>query len=292
MALPSIDTYLYDEIESKLKIILENRYIIEEILKGVQPDIAANFIKAYTGDNAKEIPIVYTMPQTKEKQQGAIYIGLREGEEDHTSLGNIEGTYAQLSGGLKQQTITIEHDESRNTCYFEVDFPIDHVEVVKGVSFAESDRLTTDGNRVDFTYDPYFVGKEFSVIYEATAGDEIGLKKGFTATEQYAVMVVSTNMNTVRCLDLIVKAILIMMRNSPEENTIFLLQKIVFGQLEEQPVGAEETPEILYGRMSIITYTTSYSLDMPILDDVLKYINLNINYDLKGELRSGGKEKG
>ena len=288
--LPSIDTYLYEEIESKLQIILSNRYIIEEILKGVQPKVAEDFIKAYTGDTAREIPIVYTMPQTKETQRGAIYIGLREGEEDHTSIGNLEGTYEQLSGGLKQQGITIKHDESRNTCFFEVDFPIDRIEVVKGVSFAESDRVMIDGKRVDFAYDPYFVGKTFSVIYEATAGDEIGLKKGFTATEQYAVMVVSTNMDTVRCLDLIVKAILIMMRNSPEESTVFLLQKVVFGQLEEQDVGTDTVPEILYGRMSIVTYTTSYSLDMPILDDVLKYINLNIEYDTEGVQTSGGKE--
>ena len=45
--LPSIDTYLREEIKSKLKIILTNRYIIEEILKGIQPDVAENFIKKY-----------------------------------------------------------------------------------------------------------------------------------------------------------------------------------------------------------------------------------------------------
>ncbi|WP_427189107.1 hypothetical protein, partial [Bifidobacterium longum] len=58
--LPSIDTYLREEIKSKLKIILTNRYIIEEILKGIQPDVAENFIKKYAGESGKEIPVIYT----------------------------------------------------------------------------------------------------------------------------------------------------------------------------------------------------------------------------------------
>ena len=289
--LPSIDTYLYEEIESKLQIILSNRYIIEEILKGVQPDVAANFMKAYTGDTAREIPIVYTMPQTKETQRGAIYIGLREGEEDRTSLGDLEGTYEHKDDGLKRELITIQHDEQTNTCFFEVEFPIASKNSVRveGISFAKSDNLTVDKTRVDFKYDPFFLG-EYWVHYEATAGDEIGLKKGFTATEHYSILVVSTNMNTVRCLDLIIKAILILMRSNPEENSSFLLQKLQFGQIEEIPIGTEANPEILYGRESIVSYVTSYSLDAPILDTVLKNILLNIEYDTEGVQRSGGKE--
>jgi hypothetical protein len=289
--LPSIDTYLYEEIESKLQIILSNRYIIEEILKGVQPDIAANFMKAYTGDTAREIPIVYTMPQTKETQRGAIYIGLREGEEDRTSLGNLEGTYEHKDGGLKRELITIQHDEQTNTCFFEVEEPIAHKNTVRveGISFAKSDNLTVDNTKVSFKYDPFFLG-DYYVQYEATYGEEIGLKKGFTATEHYSILVVSTNMNTVRCLDLIIKAILILMRSNPEENSSYLLQKLQFGQIEEIPIGTEQNPEILYGRESIVTYATSYSLDAPILDAVLKNILLNIDYDTEGVQRSGGKE--
>ncbi|AIW03332.1 hypothetical protein CPT_Mater175 [Bacillus phage Mater] len=285
--LPSIDTYLYDQIETKLKIILENRYIIEEILKGVQPDIAKNFMRAYTGDTAREIPIVYTMPQDKEKQQGAIYIGLREGLESKTSIGNLEGTYAFKDTGLRKEAVTVQATENEERCYFEVTERIADLNNVEGLEFARSDNVTTDKNRIYFTYDAELVGKTFNVNYVAMAaiGDEYGLKKGFTTTEQYSVLVVSTNMNTVRCLDLILKAILILMRSNPEESTSFLLQRLQFGQIEEIPVGTEENPEMLYGRESIVTYTTSYSLDAPIIDTVLEKIILNINYELGGEQR-------
>jgi len=280
--LPSIDTYLYNELEEKLQIILSNRYIIEEILKDIQPDIAANFMRAYTGDNAREIPIVYTMPQTKEKQQGAIYIGLREGAESKTSLGNIEGTYEVKEDGLVKELSTIQADEDKTHCFFELDMKIAYLNNVEGIQFAASDNVRYSQNRIYFTYDPELVGRQHYVNYVTMAGDEVGLKKGFTATEMYSILVVSTNMDTVRCIDLIVKAILILMRSNPEELSSLLLQRLQFGQIEEIPVGTEDNPEILYGRESIVTYTTSYSLDAPILDTVLKEIKLNIKYDTEG----------
>ncbi|QIW88678.1 hypothetical protein P59_081 [Bacillus phage P59] len=280
--LPSIDTYLYDQIEEKLGIILSNRYIIEEILKGIQPSIATNFIRAYTGDEGREIPIVYTMPQDKESQRGAIYIGLREGQESATSLGNLEGTYEFKEEGFrKEYDVEVMPEEGNERCFLEVELPIGHLNNVEGIQFSRSDNVEVEGKRIYFKFDPELLGLKFTVNYVAQSieEEEVGLKKGFTSTEHYSILVVSTNMDTVRCLDLIVKAILILMRSNKEENTNFLLQKLQFGQIEEINVGTDETPEILYGRESIVTYTASYSLDAPLLDTVLEQIKLKINYE-------------
>jgi hypothetical protein len=279
--IPSIDTYLYDEIEEKLQIILSNRYIIEEILKGVQEDVAKNFINAYTGDNAYEIPIRYTMPQDKESLRGSIYIGLREGEESNASLGNMEETYDVKETGLikEQSTIQAEKgDHPRN--YFELSKEIGSFNNIEGLIFSTSDHMTIEKNRIYFAYDPTLIGETFIVVYTEKLGDEIGMKKGFLSQEHYSVLTVSTNMDTVRCLDQIMKAIFILMRANPEENTNFLLQKLQFGQIEEMKVGGDEeaVPEILYGRETIVTYTTSYSLDAPITDAILKEILINLKF--------------
>jgi hypothetical protein len=283
--LPSIDTYLYGQIEEKLGIILSNRYIIEEILKGIQRSIRDNFIRAYTGDNCREIPIVYTMPQDKESQRGAIYIGLREGQESAPSLGNLEGTYDFKEEGFHKDLAIVEAEEGNERCFLEVELPIGDLNNIEGLQFSRNDNVEVEANRIYFKYDPELVGLEFTVNYVAQTpvGEEVGLKKGFTSTEHYSILVVSTNMDTVRCLDLIVKAILILMRGNAEENTNFLLQKLQFGQIEEIDVGTETTPELLYGRESIVTYTASYSLDAPLLDTVLKEIKLKINFE-GGEL--------
>src|SRR5690606_32196336 len=118
--IPSVDTYLANEIESKLKIILSNRYIIEEILKGVQPRVAQNFMRAYYGENGREIPIVYTMPQEKITQRGAIYIGLREGEEDRPSVGNLEATYPFKESGLRKDLAVVQATDDQSRLYLEV----------------------------------------------------------------------------------------------------------------------------------------------------------------------------
>ncbi|MNP64537.1 hypothetical protein D3C76_1600410 [compost metagenome] len=89
-------------------------------------------------------------------------------------------------------------------------------------------------------------------------------------------------MDTVRCLDLIIKSILILMRSNPEELTSNLLQKVQYGQMDALDTGrmsVDETPELLYGRETIVSYTVSYSLDAPILDTILETIKLNVKFD-------------
>ncbi|AEW47223.1 hypothetical protein BCP78_0216 [Bacillus phage BCP78] len=275
--IPSIDSYLHNEIEEKLQIILTNRYIIEEILKDINPTISRNFIRAYAGEKGREIPIVYTMPQDKQTQQGAIYIGLREGSESDTSIGNTEGTYGFKEGSLIAETSVIHTTPEQDELYFEVSKPIGELVLVEGITFSASDNKRVEGNRIYFAYDPTLavLTDEFMVTYVEYREEEVGLKQGFTATEHYSVLVVSTNMDTVRCLDLIVKSILIMMRANVEEHTNMLLQRLQFGQIEPVVTGnsADGTvPEILYGRETIVEYKTSYNLDAPLLNKIQKFI--------------------
>lgn len=284
--LPSIDTYLYDEIEAKLGIILSERYIIEEILKGVQPEVASRFIRAYTGDTARDIPIVYTMPQDKQMLLGAIYIGLREGEESFPSIGNKEATYSFAEGDLIKESATVQVDNTTGRMYFELEKPIGEIEGVHGITFS-SDEVKIEGNRMYFDYSEVLENTPpFTIYYTeksqgAMSGTQ-GIKQGFTTTEHYSILVVSTNMDTVRCLDLIIKAILILMRSNTEEHTNNLLQKVKFGQIEEIKIGDGSdgaTPEMIYGRETIVTYTPSYSLDSPILNRVTEFkINNKLTY--------------
>ena len=287
--IPSIDSYLHNEIEEKLQIILTNRYIIEEILKDIKPTISRNFIRAYAGDKGREIPIVYTMPQDKQTQQGAIYIGLREGQETETSIGNTEGTYGFKEGLVMAEHSIIHSTPEKDELYFEVSKPIGELLVVEGITFSASDNKRVEGNRIYFAYDPELAAltDEFTVTYVEYREDEVGLKQGFTATEHYSVLSVSTNMDTVRCLDLIVKSILIMMRANVEEQTNMLLQRLQFGQVEAIDTGRTSeggVPEILYGRETIVSYKTSYNLDAPLLNDVRNFI---VKAKLKEETDNG-----
>ncbi|AII28090.1 hypothetical protein LD13_gp189 [Bacillus phage Bobb] len=284
----SVDTYLHDQIEEKLKIILENRYIIEEILKGVKPSIANNFINAYAGDTVNEIPIVYAMPQDRHMQRGAIYIGLREGAESFTSMGNLEGTYQFGEGGLITESAIIKETEDKTRLYIEVEQVIGELVNVQEIIFSAADNMTKQGRRIYFAYDESLVGMNVTVNYEAKKDEEVGFKQGFTATEQYSILAISTNMDTVRCLDLIIKAIMILMRSNKEESNNFQLQKLQFGQTEEIPVNTDTTPELLYGRETIVSYTSSYSLDAPLTDAILEHIQVKVHVNNEEEEHGNG----
>jgi hypothetical protein len=72
------------------------------------------------------------------------------------------------------------------------------------------------------------------------------------------------------------------MRSNPEELNANLLQRVQYGQMDALDTGrmsVDETPELLYGRETIVAYTVSYSLDEIISDTILKAINLNVKFD-------------
>ncbi|QVW28803.1 hypothetical protein [Bacillus phage SWEP1] len=288
--LSSIDTYLHTQIEETLGNLLTNRYIIEELLKEVQPNVREAFIKAYVYDEQRnpappEIPIVYTMPQDKQMLRGAIYIGLREGQESHTSIGNQESTYGAPSKGMLSEQSAIKVDQTSGKMYLEMSRPVAEVVSIPDITFSEGE-LSWTGNRIYFDYNEFLENLEpLTVWYEAESDNparkgEFGVRSGFTTTEAYSVLVLSTNMNTVRCLDLLLKAILIYMRSTAEEHTNNLLQDVKFGQIDEIKTGDGadgSTPEILYGRETIIQYVTSYSLDVPI-EKMIKELKINSKF--------------
>lgn len=281
--LPSIDTYLYDEIEDKLEIILTNRYIIKEILGDMNPKTVERFMLAYFGEGRRDIPIMFTMPQEKVTQQGAIFIGLREGVEAKPSIGLHEGTYEFKQGEFAKESCIATKEGDK--LFFEVANLIGNLNNVENLMFSVTDGVLVEGNRVYFNYDPDIEGTEFNVNYTPIEGKEMGITKGFTSHEAYSVTAVSTNMDTVRCIDLLLKAIFILMRDNPEEQTGLLLQRLQFGQIEEIDTGRTGAngaiPEMLFGREIITSYEVSYGLDSPTVTS-LEDIAIRMKEGVKG----------
>lgn len=287
-SIPSVDSYIYQEVKEKMDIILENRYIIREILREIDNDISRPFMNVYTGENRKEIPLVYTLSQEYIDRGGAIFLSLREGRENKPSIGNVQDTYAYPQGGITKEKSTIAQSKEDGKAYLEVTRKIGDLVNVENLAFSRQDEVEVIENRVVFRYDEDLIGMEFNVnyipnTYQPHEGDteediakgyeQQGLKKGFSAIESYSLAVVSKNMDTVRCIDLILKAVLIMMRDNAEEQNNTLLQSLQFHQLEEIPMeGNDGVPELIYGRETIVTYNTTYSLDVPLMERIKNLI--------------------
>jgi hypothetical protein len=269
--IPSIDTYLQCEIEEKLKKILANPYIIEEILREFKSDVTAGFIKEYSTappNNGRRIPVLFTMPQERVTMQGAIFITLKEGMESEQSMGHIESLYTYKAGRHHKEIAVAQADDEKEWLFFEVTHPIGELESVEDIAFSRDDDVHVEGNKVLFRYDSSIEGEEFYVNYGSTSGDGVGTKKGFTTLEYFSVVPISTNMDVVRCLDALMKAVFILMRENPEEQRGVMLQKLSFKGVEPLNPTDDNNPELLYGREIIVSYTVTYSLDIEFPEQV------------------------
>ncbi len=261
---PSLDTYLYKEIEEKKNKMLSNCYIMNEVLKEVDDTCRANFISAYCGDEAvKEVKVFYGFPQNREGFDACFAVTLGDGDQRISSLGGIEGDYTFDNTGTYREKVvpTLSDDESRIN--FVVQHPIGELQSSPDFAFSVADNTTIQGNTISIRAEgneAVLSGSAFEFFYSGMSDEEVqprGLEKGYTSVDTIEITPMSTNYDTVRCLDVLLKTLLIMVRESIEESNTFALQQVRFGALG--PI-IEQGDLLVYGRTVSLNYTVSYSV--------------------------------
>lgn len=262
--IPSIDTYLKKEVTDLLRIILNECYIIDEVLRDFDKETVTTFKKAYSGKKPMHaIPVLLAFPNSKENVRATYVIELGEGSEVKGALGGVEGTFQYKQKGYYDEHLPVKDDGNR--LYFETTEPIGEFIGCQGISFAKGDDLQVEGNRIHFKRggNEQLIGSFFSVQYnakyESTSGeDPHGTYRGYTAQERVHITSAGTNIDTVRCLDAILKVILIMLRQTAEEQNYYTLQKTHFSGIAPV-IGDGDT--VVYGRSVSLSYTVSYSVE-------------------------------
>lgn len=284
--IPSLDTYMYRELKTKLVIILSRPTIVDEALADFDKEARDNFKRTYCGvDPKREVQVSYVFPQTKETFDARFVVQLGQSEQVNTSLGAVEGTFTFRETGAKTELATVALDADSNRLYLEVDQAIGSYEGAENISFSEVDKMTIEGNRVFFRYagNEGLIGLETYIYYtgkEVLAKDPKGIKKGYTSEDYIEVTPVSTNMDTARCLDAILKVILVTMLEDKEQKTSYMLQKASFGPMQNL-IPEEEIDRVIFGRPLTLQYTVSNTVDF----DFTKEINTII---LKGVMSKNG----
>lgn len=270
--IPSIDTYIYTEINKRLKVILNECYIIDEALGDIDEDAKENFKKTYFGKDApKKVQISYQFPQSKTFSEDALYvIQLGGGSEMTKSIGGVEGTYDyRQDQALKEYSTAVKEADE---LYLEVKRPIGSFEGSPHIAFSSSDNMRIEGNRIYFRYDSDIEGATFEVFYTAKIvedKDPVGAIKGFTSRDSVNIVGLSTNYDTARCLDAILKLILITMRDSMEEQTYYGLQSLDFADM--QPVIAT-TEQPIFGRPVTLQFIVSYGVNLDFIGQINQFI--------------------
>lgn len=271
--IPSLDTYVFNQVKSNLTAILSSPKIVDTALQGLDKNARDSFKQTYCGENAnREINVTYVFPQNKEGFDALYFIQLGEGEEKNDSLGLTEGTYDTREGGTNREPVSIQVDYESNRLFMEVAKPIASIDGYDGITFAKSDEVTLEGNRIYFKLitNEHLIGADIVVNYTDKLDNlnPIGIKKGFTSRDTVIITPLSTNMDTSRCLDALLKVILIIMRQTVEEQSAYALQTAYFEPMQALETGADR---IAFGRPLTLAYTVSYSLDFDLaqLKDIL-----------------------
>lgn len=288
--IPSIDNYLKKEVTRVLDIILHECYIIDEVLRDFDTDVVDTFKKAYCGEDPKnEITVRFSFPDVKTPLLASYVIQLGEGSETNDSLGGVEGTFSYKEDGYEDEICTVIQDNQTPRLYLEVSKNIGTYLGSRDISFAESDNIEIEGNKLYFESqgNEHLVGVALNVQYSSkfesiNEEDPSGTHRGFTANETLNITSVSTNVDTVRCMDAILKVIMIMLRQSPQEQNYYSLQKVRFSPLA--PV-INNGDTVVHGRTVTLGYRVSYSVEYNVANKIKEIV-------LREVIKNGKKNKG
>lgn len=300
MAILSIDTYLQKQISTILNGFLKNPYIIREVLlrdfsKGNIDSFVNRFCKT-DSSNGEEIPVKFTFPNDMEQRSAFLLVqfkGAQEPEEKDGSLGSLKGNSNAETGDKEIETkeiqIYFDPNLGHDVCYFELDKPISKY------STFSFNNLSVKNVQVDYEKNRIYVpdmlihSENFksTITYTTSALDSKGNKIadnkekliGFDLNEVYTIDVISENIDTVRCLIAILKAVLITMRTNNDEQTEYKLQSLTFHgmdlvQAENNSSTSASGQQLFYQRVEV-GYDNTYSLPNTKGFDIK---NFNIDY--------------
>lgn len=272
--IPSLDTYLYKEIKERLRIILSECYIINESLREIDTEARENFIDTYCGENPKkEILVSYTFPQSKEQFDSArIVIAMGGSTETKKTIGGVQGTYTYSENDFESETVTLEKQGDRWA--FPTTHPVGDYFNSADISFSDSDDFQISPLGVAsfaYTGNEHLENVQLRITYSSKKSNSTtpGLLLGYTSLDQISIVPISTNVDIVRCLDMLLRVVLITMRDNHEEKIDFALQSLEFGDL--QPV-IDNGETVVFGRPCTLGYTVTNSVSFDLTNQVKEFI--------------------
>lgn len=262
MSIELVDQHIVDEVNSLLKGILANPYIIkQEILSQLPDKIVDNFINTYgigKGNHGVEIPLYFAFPQTPPKTAFLLaqFKGSQE-DEDNAVLGNYQGNLVSNdSGNLTHEKLPVVVDGKQ--AYLQPSKPIKSV-----YSIPQTNVYKVRDNKVYIPYLPiYNKDSKFDLFYiikEENTGQSYPI--GINTIEAVTIDFISNNTNTIRCLSGIFVYIETYLRKSLEDNgAVFLPSVELNGMDMVQDVSTAENSlggqQLYYRRLTVNYHVT------------------------------------
>lgn len=259
----SVDTYVFNKVKSLLNQLLNDKAVLNETLQNIDEKARERFIETFGGKNGKEINVLYTYPQSKSDFNAfVIEVGtstMKDSKRDG-SLGSVTGNYDYIASSLVEEDGTFQYGEDEDKLYMELSQPIDDLSHIEGIKLSEEDNLSFEDSylTINANNNEWLVGESFNVHYYTGGQKAHGISYGYQSAERVGITALSTNIDTLRCLDIILKTIFIIMRESKDEQFTYNLSKSDFSSLKEM-ISDGDRP--VYARTLNLTYIVTHSVE-------------------------------
>jgi len=290
MVMPSTVDHVRKNLDKILKKLLNSETVITELLKEFDPHVAKDFIGTYVNTynaqgrrirDGRQIKLVTQAPQENTDLDNLFLIdmgGGRETEEGH-SLGNVINSYdndGKSSASIEHLTLTYNTNDEFGT--ITTTYKIGELLDIEELNLVTDQiKITNKTIQIDLpynvAYDLGLIGTPLEVTVKympITENDFFGRVNGYDVTETVRVVMMSRNLNTLRIMDILIKAALIIMRRSDKESETYTLGEAEY--FDTAPVTENDLPGLpgrVFGRQVEITYRVTYGMD----DAVTKVLN-------------------
>lgn len=282
MVMPSTVAHVRKSLTKTLGVLLDSESVMVELLKEFEPEVAKDFITTYVNqydDNGnrikdgKQIKLTTTVPQEQTDLDNLFLIDMGAGHEDteSQSLGNVIGQYDY--DGLataKTERLQVVYNTNDEEAILKTSSQIGELVDIVEMSLVR-DQIKVIGNtiKLDIPYEEAYelglIGTPLDVIVKympATSNDYFGVVKGFEVDETVRIVMMSRNLDTLRVMDTLMKASLILMRGFDKESETYKLATAEY--FDTAPVSDNELPGLpsrVFGRQVEITYKVTYGMD-------------------------------
>lgn len=296
MVMPSTVAHVRKSLTKTLGVLLDSESVMVELLKEFEPEVAKDFITTYVNqydDNGnrikdgKQIKLTTTVPQEQTDLDNLFLIDMGAGHEDteSQSLGNVIGQYDY--DGLataKTERLQVVYNTNDEEAILKTSSQIGELVDIVEMSLVR-DQIKVTGNiiKLDIPYEEAYelgiIGTPLDVTVKympATSNDYFGVVKGFEVDETVRIVMMSRNLDTLRVMDTLMKASLILMRGFDKESETYKLATAEY--FDTAPVSENELPGLpsrVFGRQVEITYKVTYGMDSKVTK-MLKSFDLHL----------------
>ena len=259
----SVDTYVFNKVKGLLNQLLKDKAVLNETLQNIDEKARERFIETFCGENGKEINVLYAYPQSKSDFNAfVVEVGtstMKDSKRDG-SIGNVTGNYEYIASNLVNEYGAFQYGEDEDKLYMKLSNPINDISHIDGIDFSEEDNLSFEDSylTINANNNEWLVGESFNVHYYTGGRKAHGISYGYESAERVGITALSTNIDTLRCLDIILKTIFIIMRESKDEQFTYNLSKSDFSSLKEM-ISDGDRP--VYARTLNLTYIVTHSVE-------------------------------